>query len=74
MPKLQLQFIVIGTISEISIVIKKKKRAFKFNYLLIFLSLPIQSVTLTVPKPGVIKFVFPNLRGERVAKKASSIF
>ena len=74
MPKLQLQFIVIGTISEISIVIKKKKRAFKFNYLLIFLSLPIQSVTLTVPKPGVIKFVFPNLRGERVAKKASSKF
>lgn len=74
MPKLQLQFIVIGTISEISIVTKKKKRAFKFNYLLIFLSLPIQSVTLTVPKPGVIKFVFPNLRGERVAKKASSIF
>lgn len=74
MPKLQLQFIVIGTISEISIVIKKKKRAFKFNYLLIFLSLPIQSVTLTVPKPGVIKFVFPNLWGERVAKKASSIF
>lgn len=74
MPKLQLQFIVIGTISEISIVIKKKKRAFKFNYLLIFLSLPIQSVTLSVPKPGVIKFVFPNLRGERVAKKASSIF
>lgn len=73
MPKLQLQFIVIGTISEISIV-TKKKRAFKFNYLLIFLSLPIQSVTLTVPKPGVIKFVFPNLRGERVAKKASSIF
>lgn len=73
MPKLQLQFIVIGTISEISIV-TKKKRAFKFNYLLIFSSLPIQSVTLSVPKPGVIKFVFPNLRGERVAKKASSIF
>lgn len=74
MPKLQLQFIVIGTISEISIVTKKKKRAFKFNYLLIFSSLPIQSVTLSVSKPGVIKFVFPNLRGERVAKKASSIF
>ena len=73
MPKLQLQFIVIGTISEISIV-TKKKRAFKFNYLLIFSSLPIQLVTLSVPKPGVIKFVFPNLWGERVAKKASSIF